>query len=87
MGDAEGSLADADAAAAAAPPAFTTAAIRQVEALLRLQRYREAMERLLAAKQRHPGFDESEDYRRCVADVQAALAAAGVQADEEAVAQ
>jgi tetratricopeptide (TPR) repeat protein len=79
LGDAEGALEDATAATECAPPGFTTAAIRQVEALLRLQRFRAAMECLLAARQRHPGFAETEDYHRCVADVQAALEAADVQ--------
>lgn len=53
---------------------------KQVEALLRLQRCRAAMECLLAAKQRHPGFSDTEDYQRCVADVRAALDAADVRA-------
>jgi len=50
-----------------------------VEALLRLQRFRAAMVCLLAAKQRHPGFSDTDDYQRCVADVCAALEAAEVQ--------
>lgn len=128
LGDAEGALEDASAAADCAPPGFTTAAIRQVrlgracgacgwllgactsparcpsallfrgracfstnphlnlshlpsqvEALLRLRRFRAAMECLLAARQQHPGFADTEDYQRCVADVQAALEAADVQ--------
>lgn len=51
----------------------------QVEALLRLRRFRAAMECLLAARQQHPGFADTEDYQCCVADVQAALEAADVQ--------
>ncbi|KAL4444073.1 hypothetical protein ABPG75_011810 [Micractinium tetrahymenae] len=77
MGDAEGALDDANAAAACAPASFTTAAIRQVEALLRLQHYRAAMECLLAACERHPAFAQTDDYRQTVADIQQALAKAG----------
>lgn len=77
MGDVEGALADADAAAQCAPASFTTAAIRQVEALLRLHRHRAAMECLLAARERHPAFAQTDDYRRTVADIQQALEKAG----------
>ncbi|EFN56786.1 hypothetical protein CHLNCDRAFT_59647 [Chlorella variabilis] len=73
LGDAEGALQDANAAAECAPPDFTTATIRQVEALLRLAHYRAAMECLLAARERHPRFGQTDEYRRCVADVQRAL--------------
>lgn len=48
-----------------------------MEALLRLQQYRAAMECLLAARAAHPGFGDTDDYRRCVADVQAVLEQAG----------
>ena len=76
-GDAEGALADANAAVECAPASFTTAAVRQVEALLRLQQYRAARECLLAAAQRHPPFGDSPDCQRCSAEVAAALQRAG----------
>lgn len=77
LGDAEGALEDAAAAAALAPPDCSTTTIRCVEALLRLGRHCAAMECLLGAKEKHPGFAESADYKQCVKDVQAALDAAG----------
>ncbi|KAL4429988.1 hypothetical protein ABPG77_004358 [Micractinium sp. CCAP 211/92] len=77
MGDAEGALADANAAAQCAPASFTTAAIRQVEALVQLQHYRAAMECLLAARERHPAFAQTDNYQRTVADIQQALEESG----------
>jgi tetratricopeptide (TPR) repeat protein len=77
MGDAAGALDDANAAAECCPPDFTTAAIRQVEALLRLAHHRAAMDCLLAAQERHPSWGQSDEYLRCVADVQKAMAGAG----------
>lgn len=52
----------------------------KVEALLRLRQYRPAMECLLAARERYDGFGDTADYQRCVKDVQAALEAAGPEA-------
>lgn len=77
MGDAASALDDANAAAECCPPEFTTAAIRQVEALLRLAHHRAAMDCLLAAQERHPSWGQSDEYLRCVADVQKAMAGAG----------
>lgn len=55
------------------PPAMSP----QVEALLRLQHYRAAMECLLAARERHPAFAQTDDYQRTVADIQQALEESG----------
>lgn len=49
----------------------------QVEALLRLGHHRAAMECLLAARERHPAFAQTDDYRRTVADIQQALEQSG----------
>lgn len=80
LGDAEAALRDADAAAACARPDFVTAAVRQVEALARLGRARDAWQRVVEAREAHPAWGRSEECRRLAAAVQAALRAAGQRA-------
>jgi hypothetical protein len=80
LDDAEAALRDADAAAACAPADFPTAAIRQVEALMRLGRHRDAWQRLAEAREAHPAWGRSEECRHLTASVQAMLQAAGQQA-------
>ncbi|PSC75352.1 tetratricopeptide repeat 1 [Micractinium conductrix] len=77
LGDAEGALEDASAAAACCPPGFTTAAIRQVEGLLKLGQHRSALECMLVACERHPAFEQTDDYRRTLADIQRELQRSG----------
>ena len=63
-GDFQGALQDADAAAAVAPPDFTTAAVRRAEALLALGKPQEAAAGLEAAcAQGQPQFASSDAYR------------------------
>lgn len=63
MKDAEGALEDAIAAIECAPPEFTTAAVRQADALFALCRYQESLKALDGGAMRHPPFAKSQDYK------------------------
>lgn len=66
LGDAPGALRDADAAVAGAPASFTTAAVRQADALCALGRPRDALCVLRRAAARAPDFAHAADYRKLV---------------------
>lgn len=71
--DAAGALADAEAAAACSPRKFTTAAVRQAEALLALGRPQSALDVLDAACCAQAGFADSEVFRALSRTATAAL--------------
>ncbi|KAK9804311.1 hypothetical protein WJX72_006242 [[Myrmecia] bisecta] len=73
LGDSQGALDDANAAAAAAPPGFTTAFVRQVEAHVALQQFREAAQALEEGARREPSFAKSADYKQLAGGLQQVL--------------
>jgi hypothetical protein len=78
-GDAAAALADAEAALACAPPGFTTACVRQADALFALHRYGDAKEALQAGAARHPPFGRSPEYAALRGHVERALQRQGAQ--------
>ena len=62
-GNAENALEDAIAAAECCPNDFTTAGIRQADALFALGRLDEALRALQAAAERHPPFGRSQEFK------------------------
>lgn len=63
LGDAEGALQDALNAAHCAPSTFSTAAVRQVEALMMMDKICEANKTLDEIGERWPDFKSSEEYQ------------------------
>ncbi|DBA94290.1 TPA: hypothetical protein ACH3X1_001904 [Trebouxia sp. C0004] len=71
LGNAQGALEDAQAAVKLGPASFTTAYIRQVEALCALKRHQEAAETLDTIAQRDRAFSKSKDFKSLLKQVQA----------------
>lgn len=66
LGNAEGALEDAQAAVELGPTSFTTAYIRQFEALCALKRHQEASQVLEAIARQDRAFAKSKDYKSLV---------------------
>lgn len=72
-GRAEAALADARAAVECCPPDFTSACVREADALFALGRIAEALEALAAGADRHPPFGRSSEYATLRGHIQKAL--------------
>lgn len=74
-GDAHNALEDATAAVECCPDAFTTAGIRQADALFALGRLDEALGALQAAADRHPPFARSKEFKEIERAIQRSIVA------------